>query len=88
MANPLVPLTSSEIELVASLIKRQCGLHVPLHFKAITLEEPHKQHVVTFFEAQKGGGALPDIERIAFVSYYISDSVSQCYGIYLNSQEL
>lgn len=76
MANPLVPLNSSEIQIVAKLIKQQCGLHVPLHFKAITLEEPHKEHVVAFFEAQKQGRALPELERKAFVSYYITDSVS------------
>ncbi|KAJ4421854.1 hypothetical protein N0V82_003454 [Gnomoniopsis sp. IMI 355080] len=76
MANPLVPLTSSEIQIVANLIKQQCGLHVPLHFKAITLKEPRKEHVVAFFEAQKQGRELPELERDAFVSYYITDSTS------------
>lgn len=73
--NPLVPLTSEEIQTAARLIKAVSGAQVPIHFKAITLEEPHKQDVLAFFQAQEDGKPVPKVERIAFVSYYLRGTV-------------
>ena len=47
-----------------------------LFFKAITLEEPKKAQLVPYLEAEHRGLRLPRIDRKAFVSYYIRNTVS------------
>lgn len=75
-AHPLCPITSSEITRSAELIKRCWPTKTSFHFKAITLEEPAKTELVPYLEAEHKGCRLPHIDRRAFVSYYIRNTVS------------
>ncbi|KAJ0110303.1 Amine oxidase [Diaporthe amygdali] len=71
MVNPLLPLDSGEIQTVASLVRQHAGSNLQLHFKTITIEEPHRDDVQTYIEAKKKGLTPGVIERVAFVTYYI-----------------
>lgn len=76
-AHPLCPITASEIQRSAELIKRSWPNKTVLHFKTITLEEPAKSDLVPYLEAEHKGSRLPRIDRRAFVSYYIRNTVSE-----------
>jgi len=76
-AHPLCPITASEIKRSAELIKGCWPTKTNLHFKAITLEEPAKAELVPYLEAEHRGSRLPHIDRRAFVSYYIRNTVSK-----------
>lgn len=75
--HPLSPLTTSEITSAASLIRSLYASNTKFQFKAITLEEPEKARLVPYLEAEHSGGRLPSIDRKAFVSYYIRNTVSK-----------
>ena len=74
--HPLCPLTASEIKGSAELLKACWPPRTDFHFKTITLEEPAKSLLVPFLEAEHKGLRLPLIDRKAFVSYYIRNTVS------------
>ncbi len=74
--HPLCPITASEIKRSAELIKRCWPSKTSFHFKAITLEEPAKTELVPYLDAEHKGSRLPHIDRRAFVSYYIRNTVS------------
>jgi Cu2+-containing amine oxidase len=76
VAHPLCPLTSSEISTTAELIRSIWPANVDIRFKVITLDEPAKKSMVGFLEAEHSGAKLPNIDRKAFVSYYIRNTVS------------
>jgi len=73
-AHPLCPLSSSEISLCAELIKAEWPEKVDLRFKVVTLEEPTKKTLVPYLEAEHTGKSLPNIERRAFVAYYLRNT--------------
>jgi primary-amine oxidase len=73
--HPLDPLTAIEIETTAQLIQSLYPEKIDLRFKVITLKEPEKKAVVPYLEAEHSGGKLPNIDRRAFVSYYIRNTV-------------
>lgn len=75
-AHPLCPITASEIKRSASITKTLYPSKTELHFKAITLEEPEKAQLVPYLEAEHRGARLPRVDRKAFVSYYIRNTVS------------
>ena len=75
--HPLNPLTANEILSAAHLIRSKYPDRSTLHFKAITLEEPAKAVLLPFLDAEHNGGNLPQIDRTAFVSYYIRNTVSR-----------
>lgn len=75
-AHPLCPITASEIKRSAEYIRDCWPSNIDVHFKAITLEEPAKTELVPYLEAEHTGHRLPHIDRRAFVSYYIRNTVS------------
>lgn len=75
-AHPLCPITASEIKRSADLIRNVYPSKTQLHFKAITLEEPEKAQLVPYLEAEHSATRLPRIDRKAFVSYYIRNTVN------------
>lgn len=74
--HPLSPLTASEIVRAADFIRNRYPSSIKLQFKAVTLEEPEKSRLVPYLDAEHGGCRLPSIDRKAFVSYYIRNTVS------------
>lgn len=76
VAHPLCPITASEIKRSAEFIRKSWPSKTNVHFKAITLEEPAKTELVPYLEAEHTGHRLPHIDRRAFVSYYIRNTVS------------
>ena len=74
--HPLCPLTASEISDTAQLITNLWPSNVDLLFKVITLEEPLKKHFVPYLHAEHAGTTLPRIDRKAFVSYYLRNTVA------------
>ncbi|KAF5024439.1 hypothetical protein F66182_3525 [Fusarium sp. NRRL 66182] len=69
--HPLCPLTGTEIQASARLIKSVWPQSVSLYFKVITLSEPPKEKLAPYLEALDGGEKPLSLERRAFVAYYI-----------------
>ena len=67
--HPLDPLTSNEISAASAVIRASYPPGSPLHFKAVSLEEPPKSLFVPYLEAEHGGRPRPFISRIAYVLY-------------------
>lgn len=76
-AHPLCPITASEIKRSADLMRSIYPSKTDFHFKAITLDEPEKAQLVPYLDAEHRGTSLPRIDRRAFVSYYIRNTVSK-----------
>lgn len=74
--HPFAPLTGDEIKNTAALIRKQWPADTKLHFKQLTLAEPPKAEVVPYIEAECKSTTLPTIDRKAFVTYYIRNTVS------------
>ncbi|KAI9749406.1 MAG: hypothetical protein M1815_002543 [Lichina confinis] len=72
--HPFTPLTVSEIETAARLVKQLYPETVDLLFKTITLEEPNKDVVVPLLIAEHEGRSYDSPPRRAFVSYYIHNT--------------
>ena len=73
--HPLCPLSALEIEASVSLIK---ALHPPetdLLFKQITLNEPAKEQLAPYLDAEFSGSQKTSIDRRSFVNYYIRYTV-------------
>ena len=75
VAHPLCPLTASEVERTADLIKSLWPAKIDLRFKVITLDEPSKKSFIPYLDAEHNGAALPFIPRKVFVAYYIRNTV-------------
>jgi Cu2+-containing amine oxidase len=80
VSHPLCPLTAAEIATTADLVRSVWPAQVDLRFKVITLEEPPKQQMVPYLEAEHKGAPLPAIPRKSFISYYIRNTVSPTYA--------
>jgi len=74
--HPLAALGEEEIEKVATLIRKLWAHDTALQFKVLTLQEPPKDEVLIYLDAEHGGRALPHLDRKAYVSYYIRNTVS------------
>lgn len=77
-SHPLAPLSASELQSAASIIKASWPAHTDLHFKVVTLQEPPKAEVLKYLEAEHSGKSLPEISRKAFLNYYIRNTVGKC----------
>lgn len=73
--HPFAPVTKSEIENAAALVKAQWPQGTDLHFKAITLEEPLKAEMVKYLEAEFQGAQPQPIDRKVLVTYYLRMTV-------------
>lgn len=85
-SHPLSPLTSSEITNAAKLVQSLYPAGTDLQYKAITLHEPAKAQLVPYLDAEHNGGRTPNIERNAFVCYYIRNTVSSLVVGYTRSR--
>lgn len=74
-AHPLAPLSASELQAAAQIIKASWPAHTSLQFKVVTLEEPPKAEVLSYLDAEHSNKPLPSISRTAFVNYYIRNTV-------------
>lgn len=74
-SHPLAPLSASELQNAASIIKASWPAHTDLHFKVVTLQEAPKIEVLKYLEAEHGNMPLPSISRKAFINYYIRNTV-------------
>ena len=74
-AHPFSPLSASELQDAAAIIKASWPAHTDLHFKVVTLQEPPKVEALKYLEAEHSGKPLPSIARKAFVNYYIRNTV-------------
>lgn len=79
--HPLCPLTASEITKSAQLITGIYPSNISLRFKTITLEEPPKAQLAPYLDAEHHGRAVGQIDRKAFVNYYIRNTVSTVHFI-------
>jgi len=75
-AHPVCALGPEEISYTSDLIKSLWPENTDLRFKTITLEEPPKAQLLPYFQAEHDGKNLPHIDRKAFTSYYIRNTVS------------
>lgn len=74
-AHPLCALGPEEITYTAELIRGLWPEHTGLRFKTITIDEPPKAQLLSYFEAERTGNPLPKIDRKAFIAYYIRNTV-------------
>ena len=75
LGHPLCPLTAAEIKRSAQAVRSIFAGQPDIHFKCITLEEPPKALLAPYIDAEHAGRRLPQIDRKAFVSYYIRNTV-------------
>jgi primary-amine oxidase len=77
--HPLAALSEHEIKSVADLIRDRYPSPIEIHFKVITLQEPPKDQVLSYLEAEHAadGSVHEGIDRRAWVNYYIKNTV--CY---------
>ncbi|KAL8676352.1 MAG: hypothetical protein Q9186_007127 [Xanthomendoza sp. 1 TL-2023] len=73
-SHPLSPLTATEITKAVQLVQKLYPASTSLQYKAVTLEEPKKAELVPYLHAEHNGGRKPNIERRAFVAYYIRNT--------------
>src|SRR5579862_768599 len=57
--HPLDPLTADEITAASAALRAAYPADSPIHFKAVTLEEPAKAALVAFLDAEHKGSPLP-----------------------------
>lgn len=74
-AHPVCALGPEEISYASELIRSLWPEHTDLRFKTITLDEPPKALLLSYFQAEHEGRSLPPIDRKAFTSYYIRNTV-------------
>ena len=75
--HPLSPLDPSEITKCSQLISAAWPQNTELSFKTITLLEPPKRILVPYLEKEHNGLPREAIERKAFVTYYLRNTVSR-----------
>tara|TARA_R110002003_G_scaffold104_33_gene8487 strand:- start:22295 stop:22657 length:363 start_codon:yes stop_codon:yes gene_type:complete len=75
-SHPLAPLSASELQNAAAIIKASWPARTDLHFKVVTLQEPPKVEVLQYLEAEHSGKPLPTVSRKAFINYYIRNTVT------------
>jgi primary-amine oxidase len=73
--HPLAPLSAAELQDAAAIIKASWPAHTDLHFKVVTLQEPPKEEVLKYLEAEHGNKSFPALSRKAFINYYIRNTV-------------
>lgn len=76
-SHPLGPLTAKEISQSSALIKGQWPEGTLFQFKVVTLLEPAKAELIPYLSAEKSGQTPTDIDRRAFVVYYLKNTVSK-----------
>ena len=84
-AHPIGPLSGTEIETSSTLIRQAWPTGTRFQFKVITLLEPAKAELIPYLDAERKGLKHRDIDRRAFVVYYLKNTVrnlvSICYWL-------
>lgn len=75
VAHPMCPLSGDEISAASDLIRSVWPSNADLRFKVVTLNEPAKKEFLPYLDAEHSGGRVPNIERRAFIAYYIRNTV-------------
>lgn len=73
--HPLADLTTNEIGQARDLVQAKHPRTL-LSFKAITLEEPTKESMLEYLEAEHAGKSATCPNRIAYCAYYFRGTVS------------
>lgn len=74
-SHPLAPLSATELQNAASIIRASWPAHTDLHFKVVTLQEPPKAEVLKYLAAEHDNLSRPSVSRKAFINYYIRNTV-------------
>jgi len=74
-AHPIGPLSGREIEHSSTLIRRAWPAGTGFQFKVVTLLEPAKAELVPYLDAERKGQKHRDLDRRAFVVYYLKNTV-------------
>jgi len=74
-AHPIGPLSGHEIERSSALIRKAWPGDTRFQFKVITLLEPAKAELIPYLDAERKGQKHRDIDRRAFVVYYLRNTV-------------
>lgn len=72
MVHPLSQLTPSELEQAVAYVKNQHPGKT-LHIKSVSAEEPPKQQVIEYLQAEKAGKNPKAIDRTAYCIYYVME---------------
>ena len=67
--HPLDPLSPAEITSATAILRSVYPADSPIHFKAVTLDEPAKHLVLPYLDAEHKGLALPIVPRTAYILY-------------------
>jgi primary-amine oxidase len=67
--HPLDPLSPAEITSATAILRSVYPAGSPIHFKAVTLDEPAKHLVLPYLDAEHKGSALPIVPRTAYILY-------------------
>lgn len=78
--HPFDPATAEEIASAADAIKALFN-GIPLHFKAAGIDEPPKQAMLEFLDAEHSGRPLPLVPRCIFLIWYIKSTPRLFEGI-------
>jgi primary-amine oxidase len=73
--HPIGPLTAAEIATSSGLVRAFWPEGTLFTFKTVTLLEPAKKELLPYLEAEQRGEKGAEIERKAFVVYYIKNTV-------------
>jgi len=74
-AHPLGPLSADEIKKASALVRQAWPEGTLFQFKAVTLLEPAKLELIPYLDAERKGQVPTDIDRRAFVVYYLKNTV-------------
>ena len=80
--HPLSPLTADEIKASSQLIQSLYPPGTSFLFKQCTLEEPPKARLAPYLDAEHLGRRPAALDRRAFVTYYIRNTVCYCLDLY------
>lgn len=72
--HPLDPLNADEISAAVAALRAAYPPESPIHFKAVTLDEPPKALLVPYLEAEHKGSPLPIVPRTAYVLYLLQNT--------------
>ncbi|KAH3664144.1 hypothetical protein OGAPHI_004858 [Ogataea philodendri] len=91
-AHPFDPISDAEIRLTSKLIKNSYGKDQRIRFSQIDRQDPPKQDMLRYLEAEKAGKTLPQISRITYAFYYVGKDfykalVNATYGHLITTQK-
>lgn len=86
--HPLSPITAAEITTSSKLLRSCYPPQIALQFKVITLQEPRKEEIIQYLDAEHKGTETTPIKRRSFVAYYIANTVSPTEPVLLEMRNV